>query len=119
VVFEEFVRPALRRLLGHRRLFRPVFHAVLGEEAGPVRTKAGRLDFVRCRVERKGEELRVVSVKKQGSGILKTMVEANALLMISSDSRGAEPGDRVLVQVYDDEFFEGSESGLPARRGSE
>lgn len=114
VGFEEFVRPTLRRLQGHSRLFRPVLEAVLGEEAASVRVKAGRTDFVRCRVERDGSGLRVVSVKSQGSGILKTMVEANALLVIPETSTGAEPGDRVFVQVYDYEFLERDDPGIPS-----
>jgi len=113
VGFEEFVRPALRFLQGHRRLFRPVYEAVLSEEAGPVKGKSGRTEFVRCRVERDGHGLRVVSTKKQGSGILKTLVEANALLVLPESSEGAVPGERVQVQVYDPGFFEGEEPGLP------
>ncbi|GAB4258763.1 MAG: molybdopterin molybdotransferase MoeA [Deferrisomatales bacterium] len=113
VGFEEFVRPTLRRLQGHRRLFRPVLEAVLGEEAGPVRVKAGRTDFVRCRVERRGGDLRVVSVKSLGSGILKTLVEANGLMVLPADSTGVAPGDRVQVQIYDYDFLERQTPGFP------
>jgi molybdopterin molybdotransferase len=113
VVFEQFVRPALRLLQGHRLLFRPVLEALLGDEAGPVRTKAGRMDFVRCRVEQDGAGFRVTSVKKQGSGILKTLVDANALMLVPVSGTGAAPGDRVLVQLYDDGFLDGADPGLP------
>ncbi|MFU8858031.1 MAG: gephyrin-like molybdotransferase Glp [Deferrisomatales bacterium] len=112
VGFEEFVRPALRRLQGHRSIFRPVCEALLGGEAGPVKGKAGRVEFVRCRVERDGEQLRVVSTKKRSSGILKTLVEANALLILSESSPEAVPGDRVRVQLYDLGFLEGERPGL-------
>jgi molybdopterin molybdotransferase len=114
VAFEEFARPVLRRLQGHRRLFRPVVEAILGEEAGEVVTKPGRMDFVRCRVERAAPPVgfRVVSVKRQGAGLLKTLVEANGLLVFSEDSTGARPGDRVRVQLYDYEFLEGTDADL-------
>ncbi len=112
VAFEQFVRPALRKMQGHARLFRPVVEAVLGDEAGPVKTKAGRMDFVRCRVERRGTGFRVVSVKKQGSGILSTLVEANGLMVIPSDSTGAKPGDLVRVQIYDEGFLDQTEPGI-------
>lgn len=117
VGFEQFVRPVLRRLQGHRRLFRPMVEAVLGEEAGAVRAGAGRMDFVRCRVERDGGGYRVVSVKKQGSGMLKTLVEANALMVLPPESTGVTPGDRVRVQIYDEEFLQGEEPGLPVPGG--
>ncbi len=112
VAFEQFVRPALLRMQGHTRVFRPVVEAVLGEEAGAVRTKLGRADFVRCRVERTDSGLRVVSVKQQGSGILTTLVRANALLVIPADATGAEPGERVRVQIYDPGLMEQEEPGL-------
>lgn len=115
VGFEEFVRPALLRLQGHCRPFRPVSEAVLGEEAGPVKGKVGRLEFIRCRVKRDvGGGLRVVSTKKQGSGLLKTLVEANALLVLPEECSGAAPGERVQVQLYDLSFLDGEEPGLGA-----
>jgi molybdopterin molybdotransferase len=51
VTFELFVRPAIRRLAGHRDddLFRPRDRAVLG---GPVTKSHGRRAFVRVTVER-------------------------------------------------------------------
>jgi molybdopterin molybdotransferase len=112
VGFEEFVRPVLRRLQGFRNLFRPVFDAVLGADAGPVRGRRGRLEFVRCRVVWDGSGLRVTSTKKQGSGILKTLVDANALLLIPEDAEGFEPGERVRVQLYDPELLERESPGL-------
>ncbi len=107
VGFEEFVRPALRLLQGHRRLFRPVFEAVVSDKAGSVRGRPGRLEFVRCRVERGGAGLEIVGMKRQGSGVLKTLVESNALLLVPEDSEGVGPGDRVRVQIYDPQFLEG------------
>ncbi|HSH69415.1 MAG TPA: gephyrin-like molybdotransferase Glp [Deferrisomatales bacterium] len=113
VVFEEFVRPALRVMQGHARPFRPVVEAVLLPEAGALHTKPGRTDFVRCRVERRGAELVVVSLKSQGSGILRTLVEANALLVVPREADGAQPGERVHVQLYDTGFLDGEQPGLP------
>ena len=51
MTFELFVRPAIRRLAGHRDddLFRPLDRAVL---AGPVTKSSGRRAFVRVTVER-------------------------------------------------------------------
>ena len=110
--FDEFVRPILRRLQGFRRLYRPVLEAVLGEEAGELRTKEGRMDFVRCRVERRGSQFRVVGLKRQGSGLLTTLVEANGFVVLPEESTGARPGDRVRVQLYDMEALEGLEPEL-------
>jgi hypothetical protein len=44
VTFEEFVRPALRKLTGHTALFRPLVRARLAER---LAKKPGRMHFVR------------------------------------------------------------------------
>lgn len=113
VGFEQFVRPALLRLQGHTRLFRPVFPAVLGEEAGAVKGRSGRTEFVRCRVVRTGGEFRVVAVKRKGSGVLKTLVESNALLILPAEREAAGPGDSVSVQIYDPGSLDGTGPDLP------
>jgi len=111
VAFEQFVRPAMKKLQGARRLFRPVFGAVLDEAAGMLKNKEGRTEFVRCRVERSGGGFRVVSTKRRGSGMLSTLVEANALLVLRPDRAKVEPGEMVEVQLYDYEFLEGETPG--------
>ncbi len=111
VAFEQFVRPALRKMLGFERLFRPVFTATLAPDAGAVRAKVGRTEFVRCSVEYDGGQFKIVSVKKRGSGILSTLVEANGLMIIPAASEGVEPGGEVKVQLYDYELIEGADPG--------
>ncbi len=111
VAFEQFVRPAIRKLTGSNRLFRPVFQAVLGEEAGTVKAKETRTEFVRCRIECDSTGYRVTSVKRRGSGMLSTLVEANALLILPAGCVKVEPGEVVAVQVYDYEFLEGQTPG--------
>lgn len=93
VTFELFVRPALRRLAGHRDddLFRPVDRAVLTD---PVSKSAGRRAFVRVRVERdvigspvRDERGRVRAslaggAGGQGSHVLSALATADALAVI-------------------------------------
>src|SRR4029453_3259505 len=79
VTFELFVRPALRRMLGHTRLFRrPV--AVTLEE--PVKLGARLTPFLRAVVTTApGGALTARLTGPQGSGILTSMALANALLI--------------------------------------
>jgi molybdopterin molybdotransferase len=44
VAFEEFVRPALLKMMGHHQLFRPVVEAVLKED---IKKEPGRRHFIR------------------------------------------------------------------------
>ncbi|MEO5884309.1 MAG: gephyrin-like molybdotransferase Glp [Candidatus Limnocylindrales bacterium] len=93
VTFELFVRPALRRLAGHRDddLFRPTDQAVLTD---PVAKSAGRRAFVRVRVERdiRGSPVRdergrvraslAGGAGGQGSHVLSALATADALAVI-------------------------------------
>ncbi len=111
VCFDQFVRPAVRKFCGDSKLFRPVVEAVLSEAAGVVKAKPGRTEFIRCKVVRDGPLFSVESIKKRGSGMLTTLVEANALLIMDPERGAANPGEKVLVQLYDYDFLEGREPG--------
>lgn len=99
VTFELFVRPALRRLAGHRDddLFRPVDRAVLVD---PVAKSSGRRAFVRVQADRDRDgspvrdERGLVRVRLaggaggQGSHVLSALAAADALAVIpESDDR--------------------------------
>jgi molybdopterin molybdotransferase len=93
VTFELFVRPALRRLGGHRDddLFRPVDRGVLADD---VSKSSGRRGFVRVRADRdeRGTPVRdergrvrvalVGGAAGQGSHVLSALAAADALAVI-------------------------------------
>lgn len=97
ITFEEFVRPALLKMLGHRRLLRPLFKAVLREE---VRKKPGKVQIIRLRLEKEGDRWFASSAGNQQTAILKTMVDAQALAVLPADSLGFAAGDEVDVHFY-------------------
>ncbi len=101
VSFEQFVRPAIRKMCGLRSLFRCTLTAVADE---PVDTAQGLTCFVRCRVRREAGQYRARVTGAQGSGILMSMAEANALMIVPADAAGVRAGDRVAVQILDPEF---------------
>jgi len=109
MTFEQFVRPALRRLTGHRNLHRPTIQAVLAES---MSKKAGRLHFVRVELERRGGEVIARSTGTQSSGVLQSMTRAQGLLLFPSESTEMAAGDVVTIQVLDPEFFAASQSGF-------
>src|SRR5574340_818493 len=71
VSFEQFLRPAILKMQGHKNLFRRVVRARLEED---IKKKKGIRHFIRARIERVGEGYVVVTTGDQGSGILKSMV---------------------------------------------
>ncbi|MCX7634527.1 MAG: molybdopterin molybdotransferase MoeA [Syntrophales bacterium] len=99
VSFEQFVRPALLKMMGHRRIFRKVIRAVLTES---IAKKRGMRYFLRGVVEKSGEGYVVRTTGEQGSGILKSLVLANGLIVLPEDIEKAAAGDEVNVQLLDD-----------------
>jgi molybdenum cofactor synthesis domain-containing protein len=99
VSFELFVRPALRLLSGQRVLHRPVVAATADEDLD--RQADGKLHLLRAQVtlDHQGE-LHVRTTDGQASHQLKSMAEANALILLP-DGDGARQGDRVDVLLID------------------
>jgi molybdopterin molybdotransferase len=109
MTFEQFVRPALRKMMGHRSWFRPLVHAVV---EGRLTKRAGRLHFVRVTLERRGEEVIARSTGSQGSGVLRSMIRAQGLLLFPADATELREGDRAAVQILDRDFFVSSDPGF-------
>jgi molybdopterin molybdotransferase len=102
VTFEQFVRPALRKMAGHRHWLRPVLEARLAE---PLRKAAGRTHFVRVALERDGGQLYARSTGNQSSGVLRSMLLAGGLLVFPAEATEIAAGARVRVQVLDPDLF--------------
>lgn len=109
VTFEELVRPVLRRLAGHTRLFRPVVEARLGEA---LPKPPGRLHLVRVLLERDAHGFVAFPTGSQSSGVLRSMTLAHGLLVLPADGKGLEAGARARVQLLDLERLAADEPGL-------
>jgi len=101
ISFEQFVRPSLLKMMGHRQLFRPVIEAILKEE---IRKMTGRRYFIRGTVSFKKNQYFVTTTGVQGSGILRSMVRANGLIVIPEDQEMVRAGEKVTVQLLDRNF---------------
>ena len=98
VSFEQFVRPSLLKMMGHRQLFRPIIEAILKED---IRKEPGRRHFIRAFVSSEKEHYVVTTTGDQSSGILKSMVGANGLIVIPEDRGAVKVGEKVEVQLID------------------
>jgi molybdopterin molybdotransferase len=102
VSFEQFVRPALLRMMGHRQIFRPVIDATLLDE---IHQEPGRRHYLRGVVSFKNDRYVVTTTGAQGSDILNSMVRANGLIVISEDQECVRAGEKVNVQLLDPFLF--------------
>jgi molybdopterin molybdotransferase len=98
VSFEVFVRPAIWKMLGRTDLARPALQATLMDE---IVHKDERRHYVRVRVTERDGEIRAYLTGGQGSGILSSMVKANALAIIPEDWNHAPAGSQVQVTLLD------------------
>jgi len=101
VSFEQFVRPSLLKMMGHRQLFRPVIEALLKED---IQKKPGRRHFIRASVSFEKDHYAVTVTGAQGSGILRSMVRANGLIVMPEDCERVRAGEKVTVQLLDRNF---------------
>ncbi len=101
VSFEQFVRPSLLKMMGHKNLFRPVVKAILKEN---IIKKPGRRHFMRARVSLEEDRYVVTTTGPQGSGILNSMVEANSLLIVPEEETEIKAGEKVQVLILDRGF---------------
>jgi len=99
VSFEQFIRPAILKMMGHVNLFRKTVQARLGQD---IHKKPGIRHFIRARIQRDGDLYTVVTTGDQGSGILKSMVRANGLIILPAEVTTVQAGGMVTVQLLDD-----------------
>jgi len=101
VTFELFVRPALWKMMGRRDLHRPRITATL---AADVEHRPGRQEFIRATVGYAEAGWQAVPTGAQGSGILGSMLRANALIVAPADSGDIAAGTAVtaiLINQFD------------------
>lgn len=103
VSFELFARPALRKMMGHVRLHRPVWKAELTQA---VRKKDTRRHYVRVRLFREGDRLLAEPAPNQSSAALSGMALAHGLAIVPESSQGYPQGATVEVMVLDCSFEE-------------
>ncbi len=95
VTFELFVRPAVRRMLGHVRLHRRPITVTLEE---PVGIGARLTHFLRAIVTPRDDGMLTARLTgPQGSGILTSMSLANALIVVPEDRPQVAAGERLTA----------------------
>ncbi|MFZ6028950.1 MAG: gephyrin-like molybdotransferase Glp [Chloroflexota bacterium] len=96
--FEVFVRPGLLKLAG-LKYWQPVHF--LAELAEPIESD-GRESYLRAYVARKGDRWLASLAGHQGSGNLRGLTQANALLIIPSEVKSLPTGARIAARWLGD-----------------
>ena len=95
--FIQFVRPALLRLMGAKRINKPVVNAVLEESINKKQTSKVRL--LRGCFTIKNNEFYVSTTGDQKSSVFRSMSEANCLIMLPENVSRVQAGEKVAIQL--------------------
>ena len=96
--FIEFVRPALLKLMGAKKLNKPVVSAFLEED---VSKRSGAVNLLRGRFTIRNDEFYVSTTGNQKSSELRSMSKANCLIVIPESSTKIRAGEKVAIQLID------------------
>lgn len=97
VSFEVFIRPALRKMMGRRQLFRPEITARLEADVSGPREKT---QFARVRVRRTAEGWVATPTGGRGSNLIATVSRANGLAIVPPGVETAPAGSEVRVMIF-------------------
>jgi molybdopterin molybdotransferase len=94
ISFEVFVRPVIRRMLGHTDLHRPAVRAV---NLASFTSPAGKTQFARASLSVDGGRYVVTPVGSQGSHILGGLAKSDAVIVVPPDVTNVPEGETVTV----------------------
>jgi molybdopterin molybdotransferase len=95
LTFEEFVRPALLKMMGHHSVLKTLHRATLSE---PIKKKKGRLQILRVSVtlDQDGEMV-VSSAGDQNTGIQNSLVAAQGIALLEAEREFFAAGEKIDI----------------------
>jgi molybdopterin molybdotransferase len=101
ISFEQFVLPAIRKLMGRSPYVRPEADAVLTHS---MPSPDGRRQYARGTLSVVDGHLAVTPVGTQGSHMIGDLAESDALIVVPESVTSVEAGETVTVIPLDEEF---------------
>jgi molybdopterin molybdotransferase len=98
VGFEQFVRPAIRKMRGCSSLLRPTITASLSET---ISKPPGRLHFVRVRLRNEAGSWLAVPTGPQGSHVQSSLIDCHGVARFPAEMTELAAGTDVTVEVWD------------------
>jgi len=96
--FIQFVRPALLKLMGARKIYKPLVSAFLEEDLAKHFTT---VNLLRGYFTIRDQEFYVSTTGSQKSSVLRSMSKANCLIVIPENTKELKAGDKVAIQLID------------------
>ncbi len=97
-IFKIFGQALINRLSGkENKTLKPSVKATLSRN---ISSRSGRTDYVRVKVETASEEVKAIPVFGR-SGMLRTLAEADGLLVIPAEKEGLAAGEMVDIELWE------------------
>ena len=98
VSYTQFALDALHRMSGLDPL--PVRPLLTVPAANAIRKQAGRREYLRGQVLAVNGRFEVKTIGNQGSGVLRSMSEANCFIVLPEENAGVAAGEAVTVELF-------------------
>ena len=98
VTFYQFVRDALLHMSGREEAAIPLLQAVSAEN---LRKVPGRTEYQRGVLFKEQSQWKVRTTGQQGSGVLRSMSEANCFIVLEHERGQVKAGEPVSVQLFE------------------
>lgn len=96
ITFEELVRPALLKMMGHTRVIKSRIPAILAED---VKKSPGKVSFLRVRIEKTADGYQAAISGNQKTSYIKTMVRADGVALLPQERDYFSAGETVMVNL--------------------
>jgi molybdopterin molybdotransferase len=96
--FIQFVRPALLKMMGAKRIHKPVVDAFIEED---IVKQSGKVNLMRGIFTLKNNQFFVTTTGNQNSSILRSMSDANCLIILPENVTSVKAGETVAIQLID------------------
>ncbi|MBK9052130.1 MAG: molybdopterin molybdotransferase MoeA [Chloroflexi bacterium] len=97
VSFERFARPAILKMGGKQQLARPQVNVIMQEEIH----SDGRESYLRAIVQRTGDAYTARTTGQQGSHMMTSLVQANALVIVPEGVQHVAQGEQLVALMLD------------------
>lgn len=110
ITFEEFVRPAILKMMGHRQVIQPLVAATLQED---MHKKPGRIFFARVRLKIAEGQYLAWSAGNQETGFLQTMRMADGIATLPAERSVFHAGEEIKVHLLSSTLNVAENTAMP------
>ncbi len=96
--FENFIAPVILKMQGKEKLHHPLVKAKL---IHPITKRDGRVHFIRGITKANNGYFITTPSGGQSSGMLKSLVDGNSLIIFPAETKKLKKGERVFVKLID------------------